>query len=159
TNEALSHQAVVRTYDLTDLLGSAYGTRRFANTPILRLERAGGEGTGALPARPPASSGQGVFGGGGGGNFEEPEAEPGEFVGIETIIQIIQSTVDPESWREAGGNVGSIRPLGARLIVTQTLPAHRRLEELLASFRRTLPTALDTDATIVQVPTTNAAQW
>src|SRR5438552_2784348 len=95
TEEALAHQTVVRTYDLTDLLGSAYGTRRFANTPILRLERAGGEGTGGRPAPGHQGFGGGgsVFGGGGGG---EPAIEAYEMATIDSVIELIRSVVRPE---------------------------------------------------------------
>lgn len=53
----------------------------------------------------------------------------------EEIIQLIQETVAPESWREAGGSVGSIRELDYRLVIHQTPEAHRQIEELLRQLR------------------------
>src|SRR5262249_19043259 len=82
TAEALARQTVLRTYDLTDLLGSAYGTRRFANTPILRLERAGGEGTGGKPTTGQQSEGGSIFGGGGFNG--EAAVEPYEMISIDS---------------------------------------------------------------------------
>ena len=50
------------------------------------------------------------------------------------LVAEIQTTIDPPSWRDAGGTVGSVRILGGNLVVNQT-PANqqdilRLLEEL-----------------------------
>lgn len=55
----------------------------------------------------------------------------------EEIISLIQETVDPDSWRENGGNVGAIRELQGQLIVTQTPENQEQLTNLLSQFRET----------------------
>ena len=165
TEEALSRQAVRRAYDVTDLLTSGYATRRFANTPILRLRRAGGEDAGGTPmgygaAGSQPTGGGGLYGGGGGGaTMAEAPAAPAEFVEIQSLIELITQTVDPESWRMAGGSVGAISSVGGRIIVVQTLTAQRQIEELLATLRRTAPTSVDGEAMIVRMPAARAAAW
>ncbi len=64
TKEDLARRTVLRIYDVSDLLGSQYELRRFANTPILRLQLAGGETTGG------AALHGGLGGQGGGGDVE-----------------------------------------------------------------------------------------
>lgn len=175
TRDDLSRKTVVRAYDLTDLMRSGYSMRRFANTPILRLRLAGGEATGGQPVIDAAAvavqpggigggGGGGVFGGGAGAfpveaEYEEAAAVAATFEDIAEAIDLMQSLVEPESWREAGGAVGSIRSSGNLIIVTQTLDAHRQIESLLSFIRRAAPSALDADAWIVRIPRNNAADW
>jgi len=54
------------------------------------------------------------------------------------LVDLIQRTVDPESWVEAGG-VGRIDRVGALLVVTQTAENHRKIAELLEQFRTDRP--------------------
>ena len=94
-------------------------------TALTTLRGGGGGGGGG---------GQNPFGGQGGGLGEE---NPN--VGADTlqrIIDLIQQTIDPESWREAGGNVGSIQSLHQQLIITQTNTAHGQIRDLLTELRR-----------------------
>src|SRR5262249_33172902 len=58
--------------------------------------------------------------------------EPRTACSINDVIQLIEMTVDPESWRQAGGNIGSIWPLcGDAVVVCQTAPAIHEIELLL----------------------------
>ena len=54
---------------------------------------------------------------------------------LERLIQLIQETVDPESWRSAGGNVGQINTFGGLIIVDQTTTAHDQIYNLLEIIR------------------------
>ena len=54
---------------------------------------------------------------------------------IDELIRLIQETVDADSWRDAGGTVGSIRELSGLLVVTQTAEAHKQIETLLGQLR------------------------
>ena len=55
------------------------------------------------------------------------------------LIELIQQTVDPESWRSTGGNVGSIQLFGDRLVVVQTVSAQREIANLLERLRAPRP--------------------
>jgi hypothetical protein len=49
------------------------------------------------------------------------------------LIVIITEHIDPESWRDAGGSVGTVRAAAAgRFVVTQTRDNMRQVERLLA---------------------------
>jgi hypothetical protein len=49
----------------------------------------------------------------------------------EQLIKIITDTVAPDSWREAGGTVGSIREINGRLVIAQTEANHALITKLL----------------------------
>lgn len=51
----------------------------------------------------------------------------------EQIDQLIQETVEPETWRDAGGLCGAVRWEGDTLIVTQTPELHEQVSNLLTS--------------------------
>jgi hypothetical protein len=57
---------------------------------------------------------------------------------VDTIIKLIEDSVQPESWKDNGGQVGSIREVGGMLIVTTNQRAHRELTTLLAKMRSTI---------------------
>lgn len=58
-------------------------------------------------------------------------------IDFESLIDLIQSTVDPESWETVGGN-GSIQPHAASqsLVIRQTSQTHQRIEDLFTELRR-----------------------
>lgn len=146
TKEDLARRSETRLYDVSDLLGSQFELRRFSNTPILRLTLAGG-----------GKGGGGLFGGGAG--MLEPRAEAVEFVDVNRLIELVESTVDPESWRDAGGNVGSIRSYGNSLLVTQTLSAHEQIAALFKLLRSNRAMPLVADAYIVSRSAADVAKW
>lgn len=51
------------------------------------------------------------------------------------LVHMLQTSVDPESWREAGGNVGSIIDFTDILVITQTSEAHRVIWDMLQALR------------------------
>lgn len=54
---------------------------------------------------------------------------------IRRITDLIQRTVDPESWRETGGDTGSISELNGTLVITQTPRNHAAITGLLSKLR------------------------
>jgi hypothetical protein len=55
------------------------------------------------------------------------------------LAMLIEQTVAPDSWRDTGGQFGSVRVFAGRLIVTQTWENHRQLAGLLAELREPGP--------------------
>ena len=53
-------------------------------------------------------------------------------------MKLIQDTIDPTTWRDAGGSVGAIHFFDGLLIVTQSSEHHEDLAELLAAMRQKL---------------------
>ena len=53
----------------------------------------------------------------------------------EAIAKLVEQTVAPDSWRDAGGLLGWVVARDGRLVVRTTWPIHRRVELLLNSLR------------------------
>jgi hypothetical protein len=102
--------------------------------------------------------GGGGFGGGGGG-FSMPDtaasAKPVTSAGkpatttegninnagmvgppsaLDDLVQVIEGSVNPESWNDMGGH-GTITEFGGRLIISQTREIHAEIEKLLTALR------------------------
>jgi len=115
-----AQETITRTYELGDMMRV---TRHYPLDPsMIPATRFGGGGT--------SQDGQNMFGGGGGGGGEG-QAELQPTVTTEAMTSLIMETIEPESWRDKGGSVGSLRFLGSRLIVTHTPDAHKALSNLL----------------------------
>jgi len=51
------------------------------------------------------------------------------------LASLIQTTVDCDNWREAGGEVATLETYGPFLIIRQTPRVHQEIEGLLSSLR------------------------
>jgi len=54
---------------------------------------------------------------------------------IRQIVDMVQRTIDPESWREAGGETGAITEINGTLVITQTPRNHAAIAGLLSKLR------------------------
>jgi hypothetical protein len=54
---------------------------------------------------------------------------------VESLIKAIEAIVEPDSWRDAGGTIGTVREFGGRLIILQTSENHEHIAELLEQLR------------------------
>jgi hypothetical protein len=52
------------------------------------------------------------------------------------IIKLIQESIGPDTWRETGGALGSIRYARQQLIVSHTEEFHRQIKEFLGEYRK-----------------------
>ncbi len=82
---------------------------------------------GGAPQNASVSTGGGASGQAGGGAQAD----------FDTLIDLITTTVSPESWEEVGGT-GSLQgfPTNLSLVVAQTQEVHERIADLLAQLRR-----------------------
>ncbi len=98
-----------------------------AGDPFGGMGGMGGGGLGGMAGMAPGS-GMG-FGPGGG--------TPGPMADFDSLIELITTTVRPESWQSFGGP-GSIRPMenNLTLIVSQTQEVHEQIADLLQQLRR-----------------------
>ncbi len=143
TKEDLSRNTITRVYNVQDLIISV-PTFRGRNIDIGQIGQQGGqqgglgggsfiEGGGAGGGGGQQGGGQGIFNDGGNDDDDndQDEGDP-----LQPIIDLIQQTIDPESWREAGGITGSISTLNQQLVVTQTTSNHDQLLDLLRQLRQ-----------------------
>lgn len=88
-----------------------------------------------------SSMGSGMGGMGGGGSmpvgFGPGGLGGGSNADFDSLIELITSTVDPESWQEVGGP-GTISPYATNhvLVVRQTQEVHEEIRDLLEQLRR-----------------------
>jgi hypothetical protein len=66
----------------------------------------------------------------------EPEKENPAIDSVQSLVQVITETIEPDSWRDAGGTTGSINEFGGRLIIIQTAQTHQRIAALLDKLER-----------------------
>lgn len=145
TDEALRRNKATVVYDIRDLL---FEVPYFDNAPDFNvnaaLKQGGGSGGSSRGASMGGGGGSfGSGGGGGGGNsggniFGDPDEEadrPAREELVEQIRTIIEDTVDPDGWRNAGGSTGSMQELNGNLIITNTPQNHAQIEGLLSELR------------------------
>jgi hypothetical protein len=158
TGEASREETVLRAYEISDLLESGYALRRFANTPVLGLELTGREFVGG-EERKTAGGGGGGSGGGslfsGGGDSPERLSEMER---VEMVVNLLQENIDPDSWRDAGGETGSIQVFNSTMLIRHTLRTHQRIAEFFALLRGSRPEPVNVDAAIVRVRSDKAAE-
>jgi len=146
SDERLRKHTVTIVYDIRDLL---FEVPYFGNAPKLDLSSAlnqGGGGGGGFGG----GGGGGGFGGGlgggggrsgGGGGGGSIFSDPGEELPrrsreelVEQIVTIVQE-IDPDGWRDLGGDTGTLQELNGNLIITNTLRNHQQIEGLLSQLR------------------------
>ncbi|MGC3970193.1 MAG: STN domain-containing protein [Pirellulales bacterium] len=68
-----------------------------------------------------------------------PSSNPHALTNYDSLMEIIVSTVQPESWQEAGGTAGTIRSFNGpgviALVIKQTEEAHDQIYDLLTTLR------------------------
>lgn len=144
TKEDLSRNPVARVYNVQDLIITVptfrgrtisldqigQGQNQQGGLGGGRFLRGGGGGGGG------GGAGGNLFGGSGGNQNDDDDLGQNQEDPLQPIIQLIQQTIDPESWREAGGNVGTIQALNQQIIITQTTSAHAQIRDLLKQLRQ-----------------------
>ncbi|MGB0715999.1 MAG: hypothetical protein ACPGXK_08975, partial [Phycisphaerae bacterium] len=70
---------------------------------------------------------------------------------IDRLVELIRDTVAPESWRERGGNIGSIRELNQQLVITQNSDAQRQIGGLLEKLREQRAIQISVEAIFLTV--------
>ena len=166
--EMLRKKTLTIVYDIRDLL---FEVPYFDNAPDFSLSSAleqgnqGGQGGGGGGF----GGGGGGFGGGGGGGFggggggsgsggggiigdvgEDPGRRSREEL-IEQITTIIQEQIDPDGWKDNGGDTGAIQELNGNLIITNTSRNHREIEGLLTQLRAIRALQINYEARVIGV--------
>jgi general secretion pathway protein D len=79
-----------------------------------------------------------------------PTTQPKETL-LEQITQLIQETVEPDAWRDAGGTVGAIRELSGQLIITATPQMHDAIGKLLLQIREARGVQIAVEARFISI--------
>jgi hypothetical protein len=118
TDEVLSRTAVARIYDVRDLIEMDHRQRAKWG----RLLPPDSAGAAAVAPSPGGSTG----------------AEPADSYAdsVDSLTALITNMVAPDSWRDAGGTIGSIREFGGRLVIITTPEIHDEIIDLLETIRK-----------------------
>lgn len=141
SEDALRKNKFIVIYDVRDLL---FQVNNYDQVPELDLDAAIQQG------------GQGGGGGGGGSIFEDNEEEedqPTEQEQLDQLLEILQTNVDFEGWRDNGGDTGIIQTLNNNLIITNTAKNHREIQALLDKLREVRSLQISVETRILQVST------
>jgi type II secretory pathway component GspD/PulD (secretin) len=151
TRKELNKNVVTRRYDINDLL---FVAPDYNNAPDLSLQN--------------ASQGQSAGGGAGGGagaqsqslfqqngsQTQQQNSTADRSSRIDEIKQYITQNVDTNSWKDNGGDTGSISssPLRAILLITQTPENQHKIQAVLDSLRasQALQVSIETRFLVVQ---------
>ena len=150
SEQALRKHTVTVVYDIRDLL---FKVPYFGNAPDLDLASALSH---AGDAARNASGGFSGGGGGGGTIFSDPADESPRLSReelVDQIVGIIQENIDPEGWRELGGDTGTLQELNGNLIITNTVRNHSRIEGLLSQLREIRALQINVESRFLKVTT------
>ncbi|MEX0938523.1 MAG: hypothetical protein WDZ59_11740 [Pirellulales bacterium] len=115
----------VRVYDVGDIIanyeaGVAAPQQQRPENPARQLAPAGAENAFAEPA--------------GGGGFGAAGGRAPENVAMNNLIDLVATAIEPDGWQENGG-LGTIRSFQSALVVTQSEPVQRKVQDLLEGLR------------------------
>jgi len=65
----------------------------------------------------------------------DPDDRASEQEKNERLVQLIQETIAPGTWRATGGNIGSIGAFNGKLVVTHTEMCQQQVQSLLTELR------------------------
>jgi len=82
---------------------------------------------------------------------DETEQDPGRSRRIKKIINLIQDTVAPHSWRARNGTIGSIAEINGQLVITQNSASQLQVQDLLSSLREQRAIQIAVEARFVTV--------
>tara|TARA_R110000765_G_scaffold340813_2_gene430842 strand:- start:16 stop:3477 length:3462 start_codon:yes stop_codon:yes gene_type:complete len=116
SDDVLRQNTLLEIYDVRDLL---FEVPDFDNAPQFNIQSSGGGGSGQSP-----------FSGGGQGVTLATRGDR-----VTAISDLIQASVDPDGWADAGGDTSSLTELNGNFIITTTPRYHREVIGLLNKLR------------------------
>jgi type II secretory pathway component GspD/PulD (secretin)/tetratricopeptide (TPR) repeat protein len=141
-DEALRKNTFVVIYDIRDLL---FQIPDFPDAPQLDLDQVLNQG-----AQGGGGGGGSVFGGDTG---DQEPVGPTEEELMDRILEIIQTNVDFEGWRDNGGDTGVIQELNGNLIITNTARNHREIQGVLNQLREIRSIQINVESRFLTVST------
>ena len=157
TKEDLSKETITRVYDIRDLIvsvpnfdppsiGGNLGSGSTGGTSGSTGGTTGGSSGGSTSfGSSSGSSGSSSSSGGNNGPSRDDM--------IKNILDLVETTIAPETWIDKQGTIGSMRELNGNMIVTQTSDNHRALIELLTKLRESKALQINIEARFITVST------
>ena len=137
----LAAKTYPKVYDISDLLVEVPS---FTEAPAMDLRKLDYH-------RPPVSESADLPWRVGDDDDDEPEHDPERASRVRKLIDLIQETVDPDSWRDRGGSIGTIKEINSQLVVTQNSAGHQRIAGLLNKLREERAMQVSVEALFITV--------
>ncbi|MEK7730343.1 MAG: hypothetical protein AAB363_00645, partial [Planctomycetota bacterium] len=137
TRQTLDKDTYTAVYDINDLLQEI---PIFNDAPLTDLTQINRRNTPTAPKdapRPWSSDGD---------DDDEESQDPERLSRVHSIINLIQDTVAPDSWRERGGSVGTINEINGQLVITQNSSSQRQIADLFGKLREQRAIQIDVEA-------------
>ena len=119
TDEELSRDAATHIYDVRDLLRADHDFLAGPGATTTTTAAPGGQPQALFAASAPSAG------------PANPYSES-----VDRLSRLIQDQIAPDSWRDAGGTIGSIHDFDGMLIVVTLPEYHRQIVELLERLRK-----------------------
>jgi len=143
TRQTLDKDTFTAVYDINDLLQEI---PIFNDAPLTDLTQINQRAAPTAPApapRPWSSEGD---------DDDEEETRDPQLLGrIQTIINLIQDTIAPDSWRDRGGTVGTIKEINGQLVITQNSATQRQITDLFSKLREQRAIQIAVEARFITV--------
>jgi len=145
TRQTLDKETYTAVYDINDLLQEI---PVFNDAPLMDLTQINQRTTSKQPnredPRPWAGKGEGD-------DDDEEEQDPQRLDRVRSIINLIQDTVAPDSWRERGGSVGTINEINGQLVITQNSSSQKQIGDLFGKLREQRAVQIAVEARFITV--------
>lgn len=126
TKRTLDQKTFTAIYDINDLL---FEVPMFANAPVMDLAMANRRRARLSAQTIPSPWGKHI-------DEDEPEEDLRRAGRVRKLIDLIQVTVEPDSWFDRGGTIGRIEEFNGQLVVTQNSATQGQVADLLGQLRR-----------------------
>lgn len=146
TRRTLDHETYAAVYDINDLLMEI---PNFTEPPMTDLKQS--DRPGPFTGRKIEPKKKSLPWHEGEEADDEPTEDPGRTARVRKIINIIEDTVAPDSWRDRGGSVGDIKEINGQLVITQNSSAQRQIGDLLGKLRAQRAVQISVEARFVTV--------
>jgi type II secretory pathway component GspD/PulD (secretin)/tetratricopeptide (TPR) repeat protein len=145
TRNTLDRETYTAVYDINDLLMEV---PNFNDAPMTDLTKATARRT---TDRPAADQTPWTSQGGDAQEQRAPDSDPQRAARVAKIIQLIRDTVEPDSWSEHGGSVGTIQEINGQLVITQNSSGQRQVGDLLGKLREQRAIQIAVEARFITV--------
>jgi len=157
TRQTLDKETYTAVYDINDLLQKI---PIFNDAPLTDLTQVNKRTNATAPAkeasRPWSRESD--------DDDDEGGHDPERASRVQSIINLLQDTVAPDSWRDRGGSVGNINEINGQLVITQNSSAQRQIADVLGKLREQRAVQIAVEARFVTVrrrsrPAPSTARW
>jgi Flp pilus assembly secretin CpaC/tetratricopeptide (TPR) repeat protein len=143
TRQTLDKDTYTAVYDINDLLQEI---PIFNDAPLTDLTQVNHRKSRTTPKDAPRP-----WSGDGDDDDDEESHDPERLSRVHSIINLIQSTVAPDSWRENGGSVGTINEINGQFVITQNSSSQRQIADLFGKLREQRAIQIAVEARFITV--------